>query len=189
MPKNTFLQLDKAKKQKITDALLEEFSEKPFKDVTVASIIKKLEIPRGSFYQYFEDLEDSYFYILDSYTHDIHTLYIEIAKQEKDVFVVLEKFGDELVKILFDKNHYNIYRNKYLYWSEDLEARWNKSHKLQTVFPETTSKNTELNAELLFFIRSIIHDLIKRNFQEKWTSSTFLEKYNIHITWIKKGVL
>lgn len=65
MPKETFFNLDEKKKENILEVLVDEFSAKPFKDVTVKSIVDRLKIAKGSFYQYFEDLEDSYFYILN----------------------------------------------------------------------------------------------------------------------------
>ena len=39
-----------------------EFSRLPLKDASIANIIKDAEIPRGSFYQYFENKEDLYYY-------------------------------------------------------------------------------------------------------------------------------
>ena len=67
MPKDTFYNLDQEKKQKVINVLHEEFSQKPFSEVNVKSIVEKIGIARGSFYQYFENLEDSYFYI--NYKH------------------------------------------------------------------------------------------------------------------------
>ena len=63
MPKDTFYNLDKEKKKKITDELIYEFSDKPFSQVNIKTIVENLGIARGSFYQYFNDLEDSYFYM------------------------------------------------------------------------------------------------------------------------------
>ena len=63
MPSQTFANLPDEKKQRILDAAIEEFSSHTFNDASIARIIEKAEIPRGSFYQYFTDLKDLYKYI------------------------------------------------------------------------------------------------------------------------------
>ena len=65
MPKQTFYNLSEDKRNLIDEVLKDEFSTKPFKDCNVKNIVERLSIARGSFYQYFDDLMDSYFYILD----------------------------------------------------------------------------------------------------------------------------
>ncbi|WP_049944401.1 TetR/AcrR family transcriptional regulator [Anaerococcus provencensis] len=57
MAKDTFYNLEEEKRAKITEVLISEFSQKPFADVSVKTIVERLGIARGSFYQYFEDLE------------------------------------------------------------------------------------------------------------------------------------
>ena len=56
MPKATYLKLPEEKKQRIYAACKTEFADKPFHQATVRNIVQSLDIPRGSFYQYFEDL-------------------------------------------------------------------------------------------------------------------------------------
>lgn len=62
MPKETFFHLTDEKKSRIMSAAKKEFSRVPLSEASIARIIKDAEIPRGSFYQYFEDKEDLYFY-------------------------------------------------------------------------------------------------------------------------------
>ncbi len=57
LAKDTFYNLEEEKRAKITEVLISEFSQKPFADVSVKTIVERLGIARGSFYQYFEDLE------------------------------------------------------------------------------------------------------------------------------------
>ncbi len=64
MPKQTFFNLATEKRTRILEAAITELGSKPFDKVNIAEIIEKAEIPRGSFYQYFEDLKDLYRYIL-----------------------------------------------------------------------------------------------------------------------------
>ncbi|MDU0894935.1 MAG: TetR/AcrR family transcriptional regulator [Anaerococcus sp.] len=104
MPKATFYNLDEEKKQNITNVLISEFSQKPYSEVNVKTIVERLGIARGSFYQYFNNLEDSYFYILDNKTYDIHILFMTTLKNNKgDVSKSLEEFGNDIAEIIFRK--------------------------------------------------------------------------------------
>lgn len=64
MAKDTYYALDKEKRNRILDACIQEFSEHPFSKASINRIIKHADIPRGSFYQYFENKEDCYLEVL-----------------------------------------------------------------------------------------------------------------------------
>lgn len=64
MPTATFLNLPQGKRQKILRAAMEEFTHRPYGEVSLSSIIHAAEIPRGSFYQYFEDKTEIFYYVL-----------------------------------------------------------------------------------------------------------------------------
>lgn len=65
MPKETFFRLPEEKKARILAAAKEEFSLHSIREASISNIIRLADIPRGSFYQYFEDIEDLYFYFFD----------------------------------------------------------------------------------------------------------------------------
>ena len=65
MAKSTFNNLDQHKKQQIIDAAILEFSKTLPNHINIQNIIKDAHIPRGSFYQYFENKEDLYLTIID----------------------------------------------------------------------------------------------------------------------------
>lgn len=64
MPKNTFFNLNKEKQERIMDAILNEMSVHAYEHININNIIREANIPRGSFYQYFQDKDDmfSFFY-------------------------------------------------------------------------------------------------------------------------------
>lgn len=64
MPTQTFFNLPEEKRQRILDAAIEEFASYSFKNVSIARIIEGAGIPRGSFYQYFEDAKDLYKHLI-----------------------------------------------------------------------------------------------------------------------------
>lgn len=188
LPKDTFYNLEKEKKDRITEVLTKEFSDKAFADVNIKTIVENLSIARGSFYQYFENLYDSYFYILDNKTYDIHLLFMQTLKKNNgDISLCLDDFGYEIADIIFDDSCYNLYKNRFLHWNEYLEENRIKNHQdYNKVFDKAKEMGVDL--EKVNFFRAVVHALIQRNFREKWDKDLFIEKYKIHIKWIKEGI-
>ena len=74
-----------------------------------------------------------------------------------------------------------------MYWDESLNANWEHTHKdFKNAFNEAL--NMGVDEEKIFFFRAVVHSLIERNYREEWDRETFLEKYRIHIEWIKGGI-
>ena len=123
MPTQTFLNLDKEKRNRIIDAAINLFAERTYEQTMISDIIKIAKIPRGSFYQYFEDKDDLYFYIFDivklkkmEYMKNTLTNYENIS------FInLVRKLYNEGVKFATDHPKYikiidNLLRNKnYIY--------------------------------------------------------------------------
>ncbi len=65
MPKDTFTRLNEKKQTRIFEAALNEFSVRNFNESKLSNVIKEAMIPRGSFYQYFENKLDLYKYVFD----------------------------------------------------------------------------------------------------------------------------
>lgn len=66
MPTQTFFNLPEDKRNQIVEAAIETFYEKGYEKMSIASVIEKADIPRGSFYQYFSGKKDLYkFLIID----------------------------------------------------------------------------------------------------------------------------
>ena len=63
IPTQTYFNLSEQKQKRITDAAINEFSVRRFAEAKVSNIIKEAKIPRGSFYQYFEDKLDIFKHI------------------------------------------------------------------------------------------------------------------------------
>ena len=187
MPKQTFYNLSEDKRKLIDEVLKDEFSTKPYKDCNVKNIVERLSIARGSFYQYFDDLMDSYFYILDKETKDVHLLFMSVLKKNNnDVSRALDAFGDEVCDVIFEDGEYNLYKFRYLYWNSELEDGWKaKKKEYYAIFHNDKSS---IDHELIYFMKAIVHGLIERNFKEEWSRDVFIEKYNLHINWLKRGV-
>lgn len=64
MPNPTFYNLPEDKRNRITDAILEECSIHTFEHINISNIVRNAHIPRGSFYQYFKDTFDVFSFVL-----------------------------------------------------------------------------------------------------------------------------
>jgi AcrR family transcriptional regulator len=115
VPKETFFHLTEEKKQRIMKAAEKEFSKHPLKDASIANIVKDAEIPRGSFYQYFEDKEDLYYY----YFHNLQKssfrdLLKTIREHEGDLFAGFECFSEKMITNVLKDEHASFYRNLFM---------------------------------------------------------------------------
>ena len=65
MPKQTFLNLPEAKRKAFLEIALQEFANNDYNTASVSKIVEKAGIAKGSVYQYFEDKQDLFLYLLD----------------------------------------------------------------------------------------------------------------------------
>ena len=65
MPSSTFLNLPDRKRQLITDLAIAEFASHDYDSASISNVVKQAKIAKGSFYQYFEDKQDLYLYLVD----------------------------------------------------------------------------------------------------------------------------
>lgn len=70
MPKQTFLNLPEEKRKVIIDAAIEEFAEYGLENASTNRIVANSGISKGSFYQYFEDKQDVFMYLLTILEHE-----------------------------------------------------------------------------------------------------------------------
>ncbi len=81
MPKDTFFNLKEEKQQRILTAALQEIAASGYDKASVTRIVKDAGIATGSFYQYFEDLDDLFVYV-SLEAGKLKTTYIRKAMEE-----------------------------------------------------------------------------------------------------------
>ena len=112
MPKPTFFRLPEAKQKRLMDAANKEFARAPFNDASISHIIKDAGIPRGSYYQYFDDKADLYFYLLEQVRHRaVAALQQVMAKHHGDLFAAMSEFFGLTIDALVQGPHAALYRN------------------------------------------------------------------------------
>ena len=106
MPTQTFFHLPKEKQKTLLKAAINEFTQHSFENASINQIIKEASIPRGSFYMYFRDKEDLYFYLLDqSNTYFQKQLLITVVKEQGDLFRTFECLFEVIVDYCSKKSH------------------------------------------------------------------------------------
>ena len=92
MPKETFYRLPDEKRERIMAAAEREFLENSFEAASINRIIKEAAIPRGSFYQYFEDKKDIFLYIVNTHKNEAFGFVESFIKDsDGDVFSFMRK--------------------------------------------------------------------------------------------------
>lgn len=98
MPKETFYRLSDEKRERIMAAAEREFLENSFEAASINRIIKEAAIPRGSFYQYFEDKKDIFLYIVNTHKNEAFGFVESFIKDsDGDVFSFMRKAIDFMI--------------------------------------------------------------------------------------------
>lgn len=98
MPKETFYRLPDEKRERIMAAAEREFLENLFEAASINRIIKEAAIPRGSFYQYFEDKKDIFLYIVSTHKNEAFGFVESFIKDsDGDVFSFMRKAIDFMI--------------------------------------------------------------------------------------------
>lgn len=106
MPSERFLNLPEEKKSRILEAAIREFNRAEFEQVSINRIIQDAGIPRGSFYQYFENKEDLAVYLISDFLIGAGEGIKEYLRQDLgDLFVFFQFAIDYALDLLKDENN------------------------------------------------------------------------------------
>lgn len=98
MPTSTFFHLPEEKRQRLLDAAWEEFSRTNFSNASINQIIHNARIPRGSFYQYFADKGDLFWYLLgEMHAYFANTFLNVLQDVGGDLFAVPVRVFDRFI--------------------------------------------------------------------------------------------
>ena len=115
MPTKTFFHLPEEKQKRLLEAARIEFSRVPLKDASIANIVKIAEIPRGSFYQYFEDKEDLYYYYFETVRRDSSKDMFQLIKDvDGDLFEGFELYFTKIIREILVGENASFYRNLFM---------------------------------------------------------------------------
>lgn len=202
VPKQTFFNLEQRKKEKLIDALKQEFSRVAVHEASIANIVKFAQIPRGSFYQYFHDKEDAFLFLMTLYGEENKKRFVEYLEQTNgDLFASFSSMFGLMIDELVNGNQYHFFRNAFL----------NMNHKIEQAVTSNV-KADDFEAELDYYAKWIINGqlavkskqelehafkiLLAVTFQniidafaKQLTVEEASQNYQIEIDMLKKGLL
>lgn len=202
MPKQTFFNLPQEKRDVLIEAARKEFSRVPLYEASIANIVKEAEISRGSFYQYFEDKDDLYFYLLEKQGNDRWNVFItNLQKSNGDLFTALTELFHSILSITDDENECNFHKNVFLnmdYRTEEIFKHNIDYHHFRKQFSYVKDLiDTEplhiQSGEDLFHIIQITTTLMFQNIMLKFAheleNEEAMRNFTLQLSLVKRGFL
>lgn len=104
------------------EAAEKEFSRVPLFEASISNIIKTAGIPRGSFYQYFENKDDLYFFLLEEKLKERKVHFLQLLKKYNgDLIEAMTEMYQLFLKMIPDNQERSFLRNAMIYTSNKVE--------------------------------------------------------------------
>ena len=193
MPKKTFLNLPETRQAEIRDILLTIFYKKPVSQVKVSEIVAALQMSRGIFYKYFENLNDAYDYLIHYYAGQIHGEIIDyMTRQEGDFFQGIEAFLLLYIDLDQQSTRYRqlvlLAQNSYLF-----SYRPKTDHGV-AAWKELLEKNNfvmstnEEQISFLYFSMKLVIDSLTDMLANHWGEKELLTDFRFKTHWMLEGI-
>lgn len=112
MIKKTFYNLPEEKRQRVINAIVEEFAGTENDKVSINRIVQKANISRGSFYQYFDDKLDLVEVLIRSFIDmGINDVRKAIISSDGDIFYTFECMYDIIINFSKEERNKNVLKN------------------------------------------------------------------------------
>ncbi len=204
MPKQTFFNLPNEKQQVLMNAAKKEFSRVSLNKSSIANIVKDACIPRGSFYQYFENKEDAFYYLLEKQTKEHNKEFMNILESSNgDIFEAFTGTFRYMIREFQEEENRSFFKNAFLHMDYKMERKLAKGFKFnQGTFDEQypellqyinkSSLHVNNDHELIHVMQilmAVTLQNIMHNFAHKYTLEESLAKYTLEIDLLKRGLL
>ncbi|SEN00131.1 DNA-binding transcriptional regulator, AcrR family [Mesobacillus persicus] len=202
MPSQTFFNLPVDKRKKLIESAESEFIRVPVFEASIANIIKMAGISRGSFYQYFEDKDDLYFYLLEEKLKEMKIHFIGLLERhDGDLVDALMEMYCYFLTSLSDEEEKKFIKNAILYTTYRVESSFasmfdayvEKKEEFEKVTGLINKERLNISEETdLIHIFKIISTLAFNNLIEKTakglTDNEAMESFEQSINLIKRGI-
>ncbi|MDN3017197.1 TetR family transcriptional regulator [Paenibacillus sp. BSR1-1] len=128
MPKPTFFNLSTEKQRSLIDAAKKEFSRVPLYEASISNIIKDAGIPRGSFYQYFDGLEDIFYFLLHEHSQRNFERLISTMKMNNgDIFATIVDWFKGILIMFEEPENRQYFKNAFLNMNYKVEKAFTQN--------------------------------------------------------------
>ena len=201
MPKQTYFHLSKDKQETLIAAAKQEFSRVPLHEASVANIIKSAGIPRGSFYQYFEDKEDLFYYLLNQLAEKNNRRFISVLMDKNgDLFETFIATFQFMLEVHRNPEHKNFFKNVYLNMNYKHEKTLasnvyeeNQKNQFLSTLKLINTSNLNIQDEhelhhVLKILMGVTFQNIVQLFVKEYTGEEALRNYMVQIDLLKRGL-
>ncbi|AUX26498.1 hypothetical protein SOCEGT47_070670 [Sorangium cellulosum] len=105
MPKSTFFGLPEERRERLVREAIAEFADRTYAEASLSQIARRARIPKGSFYQYFEDKLDLYRWLLTEEAPRRKREFVGAARLEGDFWARLETMIERGMAFLVEHPH------------------------------------------------------------------------------------
>jgi AcrR family transcriptional regulator len=201
IPKQTFFNLSEQKRKKLLESAEIEFARAPLFEASIANIIKTAGISRGSFYQYFEDKDDLYFYLLEDKLKKGKIYFSALlAKHQGDVIEALIELQNYFLLALSDEEEKQFLKNALLFTTHRVESSFtsiwdtyldNQEFKKVGELISRDYLNSTAEKELLHIFK-MVSALAFNNLIEKTvkglSDDEAMESFKLSMSLLKQGI-
>jgi AcrR family transcriptional regulator len=201
IPKQTFFNLPEPKRKKLIESAETEFTRAPLFEASIANIVKEAGISRGSFYQYFEDKDDLYFYLLEDKLK-MAKIYFSalLEKHQGDLIEALIELQNYFLLALSDEEEKQFLKNALLYTTNRVESSftsiWDaylEKEEYKKVGNLIDRKLLNIHAEKeLLHIFKVVSALAFNNLIEKTvkglSDEEAIESFKLSMSLLKNGI-
>lgn len=198
LPKQTFFNLPEEKQETLIQAAKNEFSRVPLNEASIANIVKSAQIPRGSFYQYFEDKEDAFFYLLELGTKANEEMFISLLKKtEGDIIeTFIELFKRMLIEFK-DQENRSFFKNIFLNMNHKVERAFTEDMRLTDGFSEVRDiiNMEKLNISHEYEVKHVVKIIgmvtvqnLVQNFAKEIPYEEAVKNYEFEVNLLKRGL-
>lgn len=184
MAKQTFLNLNEEKRKVVEESLKKEFSRVPLKDALVSNIVKCAKIPRGSFYQYFNDIDDAFYYVIGQYSKDIKKALLEnIVRNKGDIIISYRQLYIYILDMIEKEENKDYFEKIFLNMNYDIEIMFtpNFNEGLNVMLNQIDITKLNIPSKFsLSYILDIIESVMMNNIVKSYKRNLSREK-NIEI--------
>lgn len=201
MPKETFFNLPIDKQERIMKAVINEMGLHTYEHININSIIKEASIPRGSFYQYFEDKNDMYTYFYQyigekKFKYWGPLLNFEIDMPFMERFYAIYKKGIDFMLDYPDlvKAGQKVISSDFLKHNEQFKKSMQMAIDLYAKYIEIDQKKDRIRNDIdPKFLASVLLDMLNRttleDYMQNQISAENIEKYvTMIINLLEKGI-
>ncbi|WP_240628490.1 TetR/AcrR family transcriptional regulator [Bacillus salacetis] len=189
------------KRKILIQAAEKEFSRVPLHEASISNIVKAAGIPRGSFYQYFENKDDLYFYLLDEKLKVGKEHFLKkLTEHNGDIIEAFIDMHYQFLVMMPDEEEENFIKNALLYATHKVENSFtyladssedqNHFNKMMNLIDKQSinvNSDNDLNLILQIIAAVAFHNLIEK-LSKRLSDEEAIKNLRVQMDLIKFGI-